>query len=118
MFKCPYTIDIPEVDVNTFIFTSGETTSRNAPQYFDADAPSKCFSLEQGEIYTKRFAKGLQELGMSNGDRILLYSNNRLFFPVVIWGAIAAGCIFTAASPTASASGRFYQLSLLLYVKQ
>ncbi|EXJ67857.1 uncharacterized protein A1O5_09204 [Cladophialophora psammophila CBS 110553] len=110
MFKSPYTIDIPLIDVNTFVFQSGSRASREAPQYFDADTPAKCFSLAQGETYSKRVALGLQRLGLRTDDRVLLYSNNRLFFPVAIWGTIAAGCIFTAASPTASSSELAYQL--------
>ncbi|KIW94002.1 uncharacterized protein Z519_05318 [Cladophialophora bantiana CBS 173.52] len=110
MFKSPYTIDIPLIDVNTFVFQSGSRASLEAPQYFDADTPAKCFSLAQGETYSKRVALGLQRLGLRTDDRVLLYSNNRLFFPVAIWGTIAAGCIFTAASPTASSSELAYQL--------
>ncbi|OQU95487.1 AMP-binding enzyme domain-containing protein isoform 1 [Cladophialophora immunda] len=110
MFKSPYSIDIPLIDVNTFVFQSGSKASREAPQYFDADTPAKCFSLAQGEIYSKRVALGLQQLGLKADERLLLYSNNRLFFPVVIWGTIAAGCIFSAASPSASASELAYQL--------
>ncbi|OQU98056.1 hypothetical protein CLAIMM_03889 [Cladophialophora immunda] len=110
MLTSPYTIDIPCVDVNTFIFESGTSASREAPLYFNADAPSQCFSLSQGETYAKQFAKGLQKLGLESNDRVLLYSNNRLFFPVVIWGTIAAECIFTAVSPSASVSEVAFQL--------
>ncbi|OAL36287.1 hypothetical protein AYO20_04445 [Fonsecaea nubica] len=110
MLRSPYNIDIPLLDVNTFVFRSGTETSRESPQYFDADSPAKCFSLAQGEIYSKRLALGLQQLGLQSDERILLYSNNRLFFPIVIWGTIAAGCTFTAASPSASASELAYQV--------
>ncbi|OAP59338.1 hypothetical protein AYL99_06636 [Fonsecaea erecta] len=110
MFKSPYTIDIPLIDVNTFVFQSGSKSSREAAQYFDADIPAKCFSLAQAEIYSKRVALGLQQLGLRADERLLLYSNNRLFFPVVIWGTIAAECIFTAASPSASVSELAYQM--------
>ena len=114
MFKSPYTIDIPPIDVNTFVFGSGTKASREAPQYFDADSPSKCFSLTQGEVFSKQFARGLQLLGLQPDDRVLLYTNNRLFFPVAIWGTIASGCIFTAASPTASASGQYTSIFVQL----
>jgi 4-coumarate--CoA ligase len=100
----PYSIDIPTVDAATFIFESAG--SRDTPLYFDADLPFQCFSLAEGELLTKRFARGLQKLGLEAGDRVLLYSGNHLYFPVVIWGTIAAGCIFTAVSPTASSAGQ------------
>ena len=58
----------------------------------------------------KRFGKGLQKNGLQRGDRVLLYAGNKLFFPVVMWSVTAAGAIFTAASPSASALELEYQL--------
>jgi len=105
MIKSPYSVTIPLVDVNSYVFSSGTPSSRQAPQYFDAVSPARCFSLAEAEGYVKQVARGLQLSGLQAGDRILLYSSNRLFFPIVIWATIAAGCIFTAASPTASVAG-------------
>jgi acyl-CoA synthetase (AMP-forming)/AMP-acid ligase II len=59
----------------------------------------------------KRVAKGLQDLGMKPGERVLLVSGNQLHFPVLLWGVIAAGCIFTGCTPAASVQGLpFYTL--------
>ncbi|KAL2008687.1 hypothetical protein VTN00DRAFT_6881 [Thermoascus crustaceus] len=110
IIKSPYTIDIPPIDVATFVFSSGTASSRQKPQYFDATSPSKCYSLAQAEGFVKRVGLGFQRLGLKPDDKVLLYSNNRLFFPVLLWGTIAAGCVFTAASPSASASELEYQL--------
>ncbi|KIW88205.1 uncharacterized protein Z519_11316 [Cladophialophora bantiana CBS 173.52] len=110
MIESPYSVSIPLVDVNSFVFSSGTPSSRQAPQYFDAARPAKCFSLADAEGYVKQVGQGLQKLGLQAGDRVLLYSNNRLYFPIVLWATIAAGCIFTAASPTASVTELEYQL--------
>ncbi|KAL2834168.1 AMP-binding enzyme-domain-containing protein [Aspergillus pseudoustus] len=74
----PYNIDIPATDVASFVFHSQSSASRNAPQYFDASCPGKCFSLSQAETAAV--------------------------------GVLAARCVFTAASPSASASELEYQL--------
>lgn len=105
IIKSPYTIDIPPIDIATFVFSSGTASSRQKPQYFDATSPSKCYSLAQAEGFVKQVGLGLQTLGLKSDDKVLLYSNNRLFFPVLLWGTTTAGCVFTAASPSASASG-------------
>jgi 4-coumarate--CoA ligase len=104
--ESPISIDIPAIDVASYVFSSGSQASRESPQYYDAEKPSENFSLAEAELHVKQFARGLQKLGQRTGDRVLLYSGNRLFFPVVLWSVLAAGCIFTAASPTASVLGR------------
>ncbi|KAH0842472.1 4-coumarate--CoA ligase-like 7 [Fonsecaea pedrosoi] len=86
-----YTVDIPPVDLATFIFSSGDREQRRRPQFFDADCPARCFSLDQAEILVKRLSKGLQDLGLGKNDKVLLYSGNSLYFPILYWGTVAAG---------------------------
>ncbi|EXJ66167.1 uncharacterized protein A1O5_10783 [Cladophialophora psammophila CBS 110553] len=105
----PYQLDIPTTDIASFVLSSGTASSRIQPQYFDATNPSKCFSLEQAETYVKQLAHGLRKI-LNPGDKVLLYSGNRLLFPVLLWGTVAAGCVFTAASPSASQNELEYQL--------
>ncbi|KAL5040849.1 hypothetical protein BDW71DRAFT_213713 [Aspergillus fruticulosus] len=110
MMKSPYQVHIPPTDVASFVFNSGTATSRESLQYFDAASPSQCFSLAQAEVWVKQLAKGLQDLGLGADDKILLFSENRLHFPVLLWGILAARCVFTAASPSASVRELHYQL--------
>jgi long-subunit acyl-CoA synthetase (AMP-forming) len=105
MIKSPYQIDIPTTDVTSFVFSSGTAISREAPQYFDAATPSKCFSLAEAEGYVRQIARGLEKLGLRPGDKVLLYSHNCLFFPVLLWAVLAGRLVFTAASPSASVTG-------------
>ncbi|KAL3457185.1 hypothetical protein BJX64DRAFT_280782 [Aspergillus heterothallicus] len=108
----PLKVPIPTTDIATFVFTSGNPQSRAAKQYFDAAAPSsKCYSLAEAEVYTKQIAKGLQEVAnLQQGDRVLLFSGNCLFFPVLLWGVLAGGFVFTAAAPGAGVEELEYQL--------
>lgn len=111
IYASPYSLDIPELDLASFVFSHGTPETRRAPQYFDANQPARCYSLEEAELYVKRIALGLQQLGLGPDDKVLLYSNNNLFFPVSFWGVIASQCVFSACSPTASAKGRDPQFS-------
>ena len=106
IIESPHQVQIPVTDAASFVFSTGTASSRDAPQYFDAASPSKCFSLSQAEVFVKQFARGLEVLGLQPNDKILLYSHNRLFFPVLLWGVLAARCVFTAASPSASVKGK------------
>ncbi|KAL4818508.1 hypothetical protein BDW67DRAFT_156708 [Aspergillus spinulosporus] len=106
----PLRIPIPVTDVASFVFTSGTPTTRQTPQYFDASNPSKNFSLAQAEVFVKRIAKGLEDLGLQPNDKVLLYSHNALFFPILLWGVLAGRCVFTAVAGGASVNEVEYQL--------
>jgi 4-coumarate--CoA ligase len=105
-YNSPYSIDIPISDVPSFIFSSGDPESRKSPQYFDAENPARKYSLHDAEILVKQVARGLQLLGVEKGEKVLLYSGNRLHFPVLLWGTIAAGCVFTGCTASASVQGQ------------
>ncbi|CVL03623.1 related to 4-coumarate--CoA ligase [Fusarium proliferatum] len=109
--KSPFELEIPNVDLATFIFSSGTRDSRSQPQYFDAENPALNFSLEQAEGWVKQWAKGLQDLGFRTNDKVLLYSGNSLYFPIVFWGVVASGCAFTGCSPSSSVEELAYQLA-------
>jgi len=107
-----YNIAITVSDIPSFIFSFGDLKSRKSPQYFDAENPTRCYSLEEAEILVKRVAKGLQNLGLRPGERVLLVSGNRLHFPVLLWGVIAAECIFTGSTSNALVQGSLFSVSL------
>ena len=49
--------------------------------------------------FIRRFAAGLRKAGLQPGDRVLLFSGNSLFCPIVLLGIVMAGGIFTGANP-------------------
>ena len=105
IIQSPLTIDIPAIDVASYVFSDGDESSRQTPLYHDAERPSRNFSLAEAETCVKRITKGLRK-HLSVGDRVLLYSENNLFFPIALWSVLAAQCVFTGAAPSALASGR------------
>ncbi|KAF9781430.1 hypothetical protein IL306_014049 [Fusarium sp. DS 682] len=111
VYKSALELEIPHVDLATFIFSSGTPASRSQPQYFDAENPAVNFSLAQAEGLVKRWAKGLQDLGLTINDKVLLCSGNSLYFPIFFWGVVASGCVFTGSSPSSSVEELSYQLA-------
>ena len=103
-------VDIPAIDVPTYVFTAGTEASRSLPQYFDADAPHINYSVNEAKSNVKRFAKGLQIRGLKPDDKVLLFSPNDLFFPVLFWGVLAASCVFTGCTAAALPSELAYQV--------
>ncbi len=98
-------VEIPAQDVPSYIFSAGTLESRHSPQYFDADNPARNFSLSQAEGLVRRVGRGLQNLGLQPNDKVLLYAGNSLYFPVLFWAVLAAGCVFTGCTPGASVTG-------------
>ncbi|CAI4215133.1 unnamed protein product [Parascedosporium putredinis] len=47
----------------------------------------------------KQIAVGLQEAGLRLGDRVLIFSGNNIYFPVIFLGVLMAGGIVTGANP-------------------
>lgn len=112
VIESPYKLSIPHVDLATFVFRGAEADVRARPQYFNADRPEQNLSLAQAEVLVKQVALGLQDrLGMKPNDKVLLYSGNSLYFPVVFWATVAARCVFTGCSPNASVSGKCFSTS-------
>ncbi|KAL7623060.1 hypothetical protein AAE478_006739 [Parahypoxylon ruwenzoriense] len=61
-------------------------------------------------LWSKRLALGLVRAGLRPGDRVLLFSGNSLFTPVVFMGILMAGGIFTGANPSFVSRELAYQL--------
>ncbi|CAD0081713.1 unnamed protein product [Aureobasidium vineae] len=110
-WKSRWNVDIPQVSLPTYVFGSPSAALPETPLYFDAEKPDR-YHLSASDLrqWCKRFAAGLQKAGLKPGDRVLLFSGNTLFFPVVFLGTIMAGGVFTGANPTYVARELAYQL--------
>lgn len=111
-FKSRWKIDIPDTHLASLLFTSPThplpTTNRCFAEAARPDTHS--FTTHDYRLWSQRFAAGLRKSGLQKGDRVLLYSGNDLFFPVVFMGVIIAGGIFSGANPTYVARELAFQL--------
>jgi len=67
-------------------------------------------SLHQYRSLVKRLAKGLAAFGLNPQEKVLLFSNNNVYFPVVVVGIVAAQGVFTGANPMFTPRELSYQL--------
>lgn len=103
-------IDIPTLSLPNYLFKSASEQLSDKPILLDAAEPCYALTLHTYREWSKRLAAGLRARGFKDGDRLLLYSGNTIFFPVVLMGAVMAGGTFSGANPTYVARELAYQL--------
>ncbi|PGH14495.1 hypothetical protein AJ79_02988 [Helicocarpus griseus UAMH5409] len=111
-YKSRWSIPTPQQSIPTWIFESPSgTLDDQKPLLIDPTRPdSQYLTLAGYRLWAQRLAAGLKAAGLQPRDRVLLYSGNNIFFPVVFMGVIMAGGIFTAANPTFTRRELAYQL--------
>lgn len=111
-FKSRWQFDVPDTHLASLLFTSpSHPLSKTHRCFSEAVNPdTRYFTTHDFRLWSQRFAAGLRKSGLHREDRVLLFSGNDLFFPVVLIGTIMAGCVFTAANPTYVARELAYQL--------
>ncbi|EPS25210.1 hypothetical protein PDE_00142 [Penicillium oxalicum 114-2] len=111
-YRSRWTIDCPNTNLASLLLTSPTAPlSQTKPCFLEAArADTHYFTPHDFRLWSQRFAAGLRKAGLQPGDRVLLFSGNDLFFPVVFMGIIIAGGIFTGANPTYVARELAYQL--------
>jgi 4-coumarate--CoA ligase len=106
-----WSVAIPEVSLQNWVFGSSVEPLREKRCFTDANRPdTQYLTFSAFRLWAKRVAVGLQKAGLQPGDRVLLFSGNNIFFPVVFMGILMAGGIFTGANPTFVARELAYQL--------
>ncbi|KAJ9156469.1 4-coumarate--CoA ligase-like 7 [Pleurostoma richardsiae] len=104
-------IPIPRCSLQQWVFDSSRGPLPDRKVFIDADRPETHYlTLEDHRLLSKRIALGLQDAGLRNGDRVLLYSGNNVYFPSIFLGILMAGGVFTGANPGFTARELAYQL--------
>jgi 4-coumarate--CoA ligase len=106
-----WSIPIPEISLPSWLFGSPSAPLPDKRAIIDANRPNTHYlTLSAFRLWSKRVAAGLKKAGLQPGDRVLLFSGNNIFFPVIFMGIVMAGGIFTGANPTYVARELAYQL--------
>ncbi|RVX74798.1 hypothetical protein B0A52_01075 [Exophiala mesophila] len=109
--KSRWSVDIPITSIPSLILGNPHDTLPDTPAYFDTDRPETLhLTWREYALWCKRIAAGLQAAGLRPNDRVLVYSGNNIFFPVVFMAVIMAGGIITTANPAFVARELAYQL--------
>jgi len=95
-----WTVPIPECSLPTFLFKSSTHPLGDQMCFAEAERPDTHYlTPTQFRLWAQRFGLGLrQSKHFRKGDRILLFSGNGLFVPVVFMGTLCAGGIFSGAN--------------------
>ncbi|KFZ20019.1 hypothetical protein V502_03393 [Pseudogymnoascus sp. VKM F-4520 (FW-2644)] len=92
---------IESPSLHEWVFGSASDPIPHKVAFFDAVRPNTHYlTVASWRQWSKRVAAGLKKAGLQPGDRVLVYSGNALFYPVIFMGIIMAGGIFTGANPT------------------
>ncbi|CAI0641370.1 unnamed protein product [Colletotrichum noveboracense] len=109
--KSRWSEPIPNCSLQKWIFGSSSAPLSDRKAFYDADRPETHYlTFTDYRLVAKQIAIGLQKAGLKPGDRVLLFSGNNLFFPVIFIGVLMAGGIFTGANPTFVPRELAYQL--------
>ncbi|KAJ4328934.1 hypothetical protein N0V84_000503 [Fusarium piperis] len=104
---------IPHCSLQQWIFDSscGPMDDSEKPILIDADRPETHFlNKTQFRLLGKQIALGLIDAGLREGDRVLVFSSNNVYFPSVFLGILMGGGIFTGANPGFTSRELAYQL--------
>ncbi|KEF56374.1 uncharacterized protein A1O9_07955 [Exophiala aquamarina CBS 119918] len=99
--KSRWPLTTPNMSIPTFMFGPPESNINNTEKVIiDAKRPGSHFlTLHSYRQWSRRFAAGLVAAGLKKGDRVMLFSGNGIFNPVVVMGALMAGGIYNSANP-------------------
>ncbi|KAE8327186.1 hypothetical protein BDV39DRAFT_193085 [Aspergillus sergii] len=111
-YKSRWRVDVPDTHLASILLTTPTAPlSKTDRCFLDAERPdTHYFTTHDFRLWSQRFAAGLRKSGLRPGDRVLMFSGNDLFFPVVFMGVIMAGGIFTGAIPMPVPRELAYQL--------
>ncbi|KAL2263472.1 hypothetical protein VTK26DRAFT_6679 [Humicola hyalothermophila] len=106
-----WSFPIPRCSLQQWIFGSACGPVPDQLAFIDPEQPDTNFLTTQAyRLLAKRVALGLQKAGLRRGDRVLIFSNNNIFFPSVFLGILMAGGIVSGANPTFVPRELAYQL--------
>ena len=97
-----WALEPPNISLPSFIFGASGTDRQesNDKVLVDAKRPTTHnFTLSSYRDWSKLFAVGLLQAGLVKGDRIMLFSGNSIFTPIVVMGTIMARGIYNSANP-------------------
>ncbi|TAQ85183.1 hypothetical protein B7494_g6478 [Chlorociboria aeruginascens] len=97
-----WNIPIPVCSLSSYLFglPGSSLANPNRVAFYDADRPDTHYlTFESFRLWSQRIAAGLQKAGVKPGDRVLLFSGNSLFYPILFMGISMAGGVFTGANP-------------------
>ncbi|KEF56919.1 uncharacterized protein A1O9_07109 [Exophiala aquamarina CBS 119918] len=112
IYRSPYEdIYIPECNILSYLFP--RTPACSKPLWIDAKCPGKSLSRADMLLWIKRFAVGLDNLGIGPDEAVMVFTHNHLYVPVIYLGASGSGRYYTGANPAYTTDELAYQMSIV-----
>jgi acyl-coenzyme A synthetase/AMP-(fatty) acid ligase len=110
VFKSPYSLTVPNVDLLTYLFTA-TIYQPSDKVWLDGHNPQNYITQGRAKELAQRIGHGLQTTAgitrptptMEERDVVFLISENQIMTPVTMFGIINAGAVVSTAAPTATA---------------
>lgn len=113
IYKSPQEdIDIPQCNILSYLFPREKQISAK-PLWIDAKDAEKALSPADMLQWIKRFAVGLDNLGVGPGEAVMVFTHNHLYVPVIYLGASGSGRYYTGANPAYTTEELAYQMSIV-----
>nr|POE87277.1 acyl-coa ligase azaf [Quercus suber] len=107
--KSPFTIDIPQTDILSYVFPR-DTLPSEKSIWIDAEDTSNALSPKQLLSWVRRLGAGLDRLGIKQNEPVMMFSSNHIFVPVVYLGVAGSGRIFSGCNPAYGVNETAFQL--------
>ncbi|KAG5930329.1 hypothetical protein E4U42_002070 [Claviceps africana] len=112
IFTSRYQIDVPQVDVLTYLFET-PPARQDSFVYVDAERPTQGLRMPELKSSVQRLARGLRDKeNVRDGHVVLAYTENSIWYPVIVLGTICAGAVFTGANPGYTSTELGHQLKV------
>lgn len=112
-YKSPYPdLDIPKCNVLSYVFPENETPS-DKPVWIDAAIPDHYITPAGMLSWVRRFAVGLDKLGVPEHRAVMVYTPNHLYVPVIYLASAGSCRMFTGANPTYTVNELAHQIKTI-----
>ena len=105
-------LDIPKCNILSYLFPPGKALN-NKPLWIDAANTSHSLSQAEMLSWVRRFAKGLDNLGIAHGQTVMVFTTNHLYVPMAYLGAAGSKRYFSGSNPAYTINEVAYQMKSL-----
>ncbi|KAJ2958567.1 hypothetical protein NQZ79_g5881 [Umbelopsis isabellina] len=109
VFKSEPLLLMPQTGLTSFIFSNPNNVADDKPIFIDAET-DKHITYGQLRNLVFRLNHGLRRIGFKKGDALCIYSANKVDYPVIVHGTVAAGGVVSPANAAYTAEELAYQL--------
>lgn len=105
-------LDLPSCNVLSYVFPPNKPLS-DKPLWIEAANPSINLSQTQMLSWVKRFAVGLDKMGVAEQQTVMVFTPNHIFVPLAYLATVGSKRVFTGANPSYTVNEVAYQMKTI-----